>query len=221
MGGPQPAANQYKESLMSKKKGKSEQAPPKAFSGDPSSYKPEVAPVAEAAPAAAAQASATASETPATPPAAVQAEAKAEPPPNPVAEATKLDIGEIIRRHRENLEREVPKAANVNVGRSTVIRPVKLVHVIASKMYEENPNVTRKAVIAECEKAGIATHTARTQYQIWSSARKSDAERTAAVNAAFGAVSHKIVTVVPNGRPATSPAPSAPATTRKVKFPRG
>lgn len=53
---------------------------------------------------------------------------------------------------------------------SSVIKPTKMVWMVADR----NPNARRKDVIALCEQMGIATHTARTQYQLWYSARKAD-----------------------------------------------
>jgi len=50
---------------------------------------------------------------------------------------------------------------------STVERPTKLVWHIADEMFNANPEVRRKDVIAECVNRGIAFYTARTQYQQW------------------------------------------------------
>lgn len=57
---------------------------------------------------------------------------------------------------------------------SEVIRPTKMVWAIADRMVdaakaEGLPAPTRKEVMAECEKIGIAFFTARTQYQVWKS----------------------------------------------------
>lgn len=51
---------------------------------------------------------------------------------------------------------------------SVVERPTKLVWAIAMAM----PDATRKEVIAECRRRGIAHGTARTQYQLWKAASK-------------------------------------------------
>lgn len=56
---------------------------------------------------------------------------------------------------------------------SSVSKPTKLVHIIASEM----PGASRKEVIEACIKAGIAPGTARTQYQAFYSARKADEQR--------------------------------------------
>jgi hypothetical protein len=85
-----------------------------------------------------------------------------------------VDINAVIAKH---LAVSAPTSAGsdkVPVSRSSVVRPVKLVHCIASEMYEQNPELKRKDVIAACEAAGIATHTARTQYQIWAQAMRND-----------------------------------------------
>ena len=54
---------------------------------------------------------------------------------------------------------------------STAVKPTKLVWLIASK----NPNASRKDVITLCEQMGIATNTAKTQYQAWFAANKAQA----------------------------------------------
>lgn len=62
----------------------------------------------------------------------------------------------------------IKKARKVEVtNHSTVERPTKLVWHIADEMFEANPEVRRKDVIAECVNRGIAFYTARTQYQQW------------------------------------------------------
>lgn len=53
------------------------------------------------------------------------------------------------------------------VHTSTVQNPVKAFLDLASAMYAENKDVTRKEILEAVAKAGIATYTARTQYQIW------------------------------------------------------
>lgn len=58
---------------------------------------------------------------------------------------------------------------------STAVKPTKKVWEIASSM----PEASRKEVIAACVAAGIAPGTARTQYQAFFSARKSDQTRSA------------------------------------------
>ena len=54
------------------------------------------------------------------------------------------------------------------VRASSIVKPTKMVWLIADR----NPNARRKDVIALCEQMGIATHTARTQYQLWYSHHK-------------------------------------------------
>lgn len=85
-----------------------------------------------------------------------------------------IDIDAVIAKHLAASAPETSGSSKVPVSRSSVIRPVKLVHVIASEMYQQNPEMKRKDVIAACEAAGIATHTARTQYQIWAQAMRND-----------------------------------------------
>jgi hypothetical protein len=66
------------------------------------------------------------------------------------------------------------------VRSSSVIKPTKQVWHIADEMV----GATRKEVIAECIKRGIAFFTARTQYQLWLQCQKEMAERESqAVNA--------------------------------------
>ena len=75
----------------------------------------------------------------------------------------------------EKVELKPYKEAKAEVpanGKSTVEKPCTVVWDIAEKMTKENPSVRRKDVIAECEAAGVAHYTARTQYQIWKSLQK-------------------------------------------------
>jgi hypothetical protein len=55
--------------------------------------------------------------------------------------------------------------------KSTVERPTQLVHTIANMLYEADPAVTRKEIIAACTEQGIAYYTILTQYQAWKAAR--------------------------------------------------
>lgn len=68
---------------------------------------------------------------------------------------------------------EAPKAADKPkadiLHASSVVRPTKLVWQICDDMKAANPSVTRKEILAECERRGIAFYTARTQYQVWKS----------------------------------------------------
>ena len=95
-----------------------------------------------------------------------------------------IDMDAVIAKHLEASAPGAPGSSKVPVSRSSVVRPVKLVHVIASEMYAKNSDVQRKDVIKACEDAGIATHTARTQYQVWHQAMKSDLAVKAAQAAA-------------------------------------
>jgi len=51
--------------------------------------------------------------------------------------------------------------------KSTADKPTRMVHDICDVMYGENPDVTRKEIIAACTEAGIAHYTILTQYQAW------------------------------------------------------
>lgn len=55
--------------------------------------------------------------------------------------------------------------------KSTVERPTQLVHTIANMLYDADPAVTRKEIIAACTEQGIAYYTILTQYQAWKAAR--------------------------------------------------
>jgi hypothetical protein len=55
--------------------------------------------------------------------------------------------------------------------KSTVEKPTKLVHTIADMLYEADPSVTRKEIIAACTAEGIAYYTILTQYQAWKANR--------------------------------------------------
>lgn len=69
------------------------------------------------------------------------------------------------------------------VRKSTVESPSKLVWHIADEMIGANPQVTRKEVIQACIDRGIATFTARTQYQAWFKTRRESIQHAAEVNA--------------------------------------
>jgi hypothetical protein len=63
------------------------------------------------------------------------------------------------------------------VKKSSAESPSKLVWEIADTMTADDPKVRRCDVIRACvEKHGIATHTARTQYQRWFEAKKESAQ---------------------------------------------
>lgn len=58
------------------------------------------------------------------------------------------------------------------VHKSSIESPSKTVWAIADMMFASNPSTRRCDVIKECLRVGIATYTARTQYQRWYTARK-------------------------------------------------
>lgn len=62
---------------------------------------------------------------------------------------------------------------------SEAIRPTKLVWQIADDMKAENPAVTRREVLAECDRRGIAFYTARTQYQVWKGMQANETAKNA------------------------------------------
>lgn len=76
----------------------------------------------------------------------------------------------------------VPKAPSPVVNKSTVAFPSKLVWEVADKAIALNPEARRVDIVKACIAMGIATHTARTQYQHWYTARK--ATQTAAAEQA-------------------------------------
>jgi hypothetical protein len=53
-------------------------------------------------------------------------------------------------------------------GKSTMEKPTRAVWTIADEMKRADPNVTRKQIVDECMRRGIAYFTARTQAQLWS-----------------------------------------------------
>lgn len=65
------------------------------------------------------------------------------------------------------------------VRKSEIVKPTKQVWHVADEMHKANPEVSRKEVIAECIKRGIAFYTARTQYQLWLQCQKDMAIREA------------------------------------------
>lgn len=56
---------------------------------------------------------------------------------------------------------------------SKISSPVAMVYAIADAMVAVNPAVQRKEILDACVNNGIATLTARTQYQLWKKARTS------------------------------------------------
>lgn len=95
------------------------------------------------------------------------------------------DEREIARQQREADAKANDAQANAAPGskypagwvhKSAVEKPVKRVWAIADEMLAANPDVTRAQVQAECVKRGIASGTARTQYQAWFSARRAALE---------------------------------------------
>ena len=79
-------------------------------------------------------------------------------------------LAEKIARTQEPAKVEKPKRV-VNHN-SSVERPVKRVWHIADEMFDaadaaKLPHPTRKEVVEECVRRGIAFYTARTQYQQW------------------------------------------------------
>jgi hypothetical protein len=66
-----------------------------------------------------------------------------------------------------------PARSNIIPAKSTVEKPTKAVWAIADEMRAKNPNATRKEIVDECVRRGIAFYTARTQYQRWSKTKQS------------------------------------------------
>ncbi len=66
-----------------------------------------------------------------------------------------------------------PVAKVERVRESTIEKPTKAVWTIADEMKAANPNVTRKEIVDECIRRGVAFYTARTQYQRWRKAKVS------------------------------------------------
>lgn len=76
-----------------------------------------------------------------------------------------------------------PKSPKSKSHKSTVDSPTKLVWHIADDMVAANKNVSRKEVIMECERQGIAHFTARTQYQQWLTAKRESDKNAGKVGA--------------------------------------
>lgn len=88
-----------------------------------------------------------------------------------------------FQKHAEEAHpKKKQKGSEAWLHRSQVESPTKAVWHIADEMIEANPKVTRKEVIAECERRGIAHWTARTQYQTWLTARRESDRNAAAIN---------------------------------------
>lgn len=91
-----------------------------------------------------------------------------------------------IQMAAEDSAHEADKAASENhrgeqirpltdrLKKSIIAGPSKTVWDIADKMKLNHPELGKKDVLAECMRLGIAFNTARTQYQLWRNAHKSD-----------------------------------------------
>jgi len=66
--------------------------------------------------------------------------------------------------------------------RSEIESPTKTVWHIADELIERKPEISRKAIVQECVKRGIAYYTARTQVQLWRAARIESMANQAKVN---------------------------------------
>ena len=60
----------------------------------------------------------------------------------------------------------------VRSSKSTVEKPTKLVWAIAGEIKTANPQATRKEIVDECLRRGVAFYTARTQYQRWAKTKR-------------------------------------------------
>ena len=82
---------------------------------------------------------------------------------------------EIIPEPETTKKRSGPTEKDIpHRHKSEVEKPVQAVFNIASEMKQDNPDVTRKEIIAECVNRGIAFYTARTQYYYWKKAWDND-----------------------------------------------
>lgn len=83
------------------------------------------------------------------------------------------------------------KGGKTWVHMSSIPKPTKQVWFIADEMIAANPKATRAEIQAECVARGIASGTARTQYQAWKKAGDNDrlnAERAAEASKRFNGV---------------------------------
>lgn len=111
--------------------------------------------------------------------------------PEPEAEVSAEEWAALIEKQKaeadEQANAQSTREAQLPNGKpwfrfSTIEKPTKMVHVIADWMYEQAESEaeesgepvkypSRKEVQAECERQGIASGTARTQYQVWKTAK--------------------------------------------------
>lgn len=106
----------------------------------------------------------------------------ASPKPAPVDSAPKLVVEDYTNQPKATKSPEPPPApvakgtkTETKPSKSTVEKPTKAVWAIADEMKKANPKATRKEIVEECVRRGIAFYTARTQYQRWA---KSKSTRT-------------------------------------------
>jgi hypothetical protein len=106
-------------------------------------------------------------------------------PPAPVAESTEQSFAAAppapISNPPASAESKEAKPKVSHRGKSTLASPTKAVWHLADEMVKANPNTTRKEVMKAAEAAGIAYYTARTQYQLWLTARRAAAKEQPAV----------------------------------------
>jgi hypothetical protein len=64
-------------------------------------------------------------------------------------------------------DRATPEATrnNIKPAKSTVEHPTKLVWIVADEMRKANPQATRRQIVDECIRRGVAYYTARSQVQ--------------------------------------------------------
>lgn len=105
------------------------------------------------------------------------AEAVTESPPAKAVTETQPEAPPPVENPPQRKER-APGAVKTKVpawaeGRdqSSVESPTKRVWHIADDMVAANPNVARKEIVKACVESGIAYYTARTQVQLWRTAK--------------------------------------------------
>ena len=91
-----------------------------------------------------------------------------------------------FQKHAQEKHGVKPKGKDSWLHRSEIESPTKAVWAIADEMRAANPKITRKEVIAECERRGIAHWTARTQYQAWLTANRESEANAAKANGNHG-----------------------------------
>lgn len=99
-----------------------------------------------------------------------------------IRHAAEQNAAEAVKAAASNDRGEQVRPLTSHLKKSLIPSPSKTVWDIAEKLLIAHPEWTRKEILAHCESLGIATNTARTQYQQWRTAMRESAINAAKAN---------------------------------------